>query len=76
RRLVVDLEAPHAALTGLPGVLDVTVEADGLRQQLAFSANQTSAAELIAAVVAQVAVRDLFVVEPSIEDVVRTLYTP
>jgi ABC-2 type transport system ATP-binding protein len=75
RRLVVDLEQPHAALDGLPGVLDVTVEADGLRQQLAFSAEQTSAAELIAAVVARVAVRDLQVVEPSIEDVVRTLYT-
>ncbi len=75
RRLVVDLEEPHAALDGLPGVLEVTVEANGLRQQLAFSAEQTSAAELIAAVVARVAVRDLQVVEPSIEDVVRTLYT-
>ncbi|MGH4010947.1 MAG: ABC transporter ATP-binding protein [Pseudonocardiaceae bacterium] len=75
RRLVVDLEQPHAALDGLPGVLDVTVEANGLRQQLSFSAEQTSAAQLIAAVVAQVAVRDLQVVEPSIEDVVRTLYT-
>jgi ABC-2 type transport system ATP-binding protein len=75
RRLVVDLEAPGAALDGLPGVLDVTVEANGLRQQLAFSAEQTSAAELIAAVVARVAVRDLQVVEPSIEDVVRRLYT-
>ena len=69
------LEQPHAALDGLPGALDVTVEANGLRQRLAFSAEQTSAAELIAAVVARVAVRDLFVVEPSIEDMVRTLYT-
>ncbi|MGH3871628.1 MAG: ABC transporter ATP-binding protein [Pseudonocardiaceae bacterium] len=75
RRLVVDLEQPAAALADLPGVLDVTVEAGGLRQQLAFSAEQTSAAQLIAAVVAQVEVRDLQVVEPSIEDVVRTLYT-
>ncbi|MGH3885649.1 MAG: ABC transporter ATP-binding protein [Pseudonocardiaceae bacterium] len=75
RRLVVDLEAPQPALDGLPGVLDVTVEANGLRQQLAFSAEQTSAAELIAAVVARVPVRDLQVVEPSIADVVRTLYT-
>jgi ABC-2 type transport system ATP-binding protein len=75
RRLVVDLEEPHAALDGLPGVLDVTVEANGLRQQLAFSAEQTSASQLIAAVVARVPVRDLFMVEPSIEDVVRTLYT-
>jgi ABC-2 type transport system ATP-binding protein len=75
RRLVVDLEQPAAALDGLPGVLDVTVEAGGLRQQLAFSAEHTSAAELIAAVVSRVAVRDLFVLEPSIEDVIRTLYT-
>jgi ABC-2 type transport system ATP-binding protein len=45
------------------------------RQQLAFSAELTSAAELIASVVARVRVRDLFVVEPSIEDVIRTLYT-
>ncbi len=75
RRLVVDLEEPSAALDGLPGVLDVTVEAGGLRQHLAFSADHTSAADLIAAVVSQVAVRDLQVVEPSIEDVVRTLYT-
>jgi ABC-2 type transport system ATP-binding protein len=56
-------------------VLDVTVEANGLRQQLAFSAEHTSAAELIAAVVARATVRDLFVLEPSIEDVIRTLYT-
>ncbi len=75
RRLVVDLERPAAALTGLPGVLEVTVEANGLRQQLAFSAEHTSAAELIAAVAARVPVRDLQVVEPSIEDGVRTLYT-
>src|SRR5919202_935077 len=63
RRLVVDLVQSTAALEGLPGVLDVTVEADGLRQQLAFSAQHTSAATLIAAVVAQAAVRDLFVLE-------------
>jgi ABC-2 type transport system ATP-binding protein len=75
RRLVVDLEAPHPALADLPGVLDVTVEANGLRQQLAFSDELTSAAALIAAVVARVPVRDLQMVEPSIEDVVRTLYT-
>jgi ABC-2 type transport system ATP-binding protein len=71
----VDQEEPHGALVGLPGVLDVTVEADGLRQHLAFSAEATSATDLIAAVAAQTAVRDLQVVEPSIEDVVRTLYT-
>ncbi|MGH3673807.1 MAG: ABC transporter ATP-binding protein [Pseudonocardiaceae bacterium] len=75
RRLVVDLEEPCDALSGLPGVLEVTVEANGLRHCLAFSADQTSATDLIAAVVAQAPVRDLQVVEPSIEDVIRTLYT-
>lgn len=75
RRLVVDLVQPTEALDGLPGVLHATVEAGGLRQRLAFSAADTSAAELISAVVARAAVRDLFVLEPSIEDVIRSLYT-
>jgi ABC-2 type transport system ATP-binding protein len=37
RELVVELATPAAALTGLPGVRTVAVEADGLRQRLAFS---------------------------------------
>ncbi len=42
-------------------------------QQLAFSTDHTTAADLITAVAAaQVPVRDLQVVEPSIEDVVRS----
>ncbi len=74
RQLVVELVEPSAALDGLPGVLAVTVEAGGLRQRLAFSPSQTTAATLIADVARRVAVRDLTVTEPSIEDLVRTLY--
>lgn len=74
RELVVELAAPAPELTGLPGVRDVAVEAGGLRQRLAFSPADTTAAALIAAVAARVDLRDVTVVEPSIEDVIRTLY--
>jgi ABC-2 type transport system ATP-binding protein len=74
RELVVDLEAPAPPLDGLPGVESVTVQADGLRQHLVFSTEVTTAAALIASVVRRVAVRDLAVAEPAIEDVVRRLY--
>jgi ABC-2 type transport system ATP-binding protein len=74
RELVVELSAPAPPLDGLPGVGAVAVEADGLRQRLAFSPADTTAAALIAAVAARVDLRDVTVVEPSIEDVIRTLY--
>lgn len=74
RELVVELAAPAAALSGLPGVQAVTVEADGLRQRLAFSPADTTAAALLAAVAARVQMRDVTVVEPSIEDVVGAVY--
>ncbi|OLT21870.1 methionine ABC transporter ATP-binding protein [Pseudonocardia sp. CNS-139] len=48
RTLVVELTAPASPLLGLPGVADVTVEAQGLRQRLEFTA-ATTAADLIAA---------------------------
>ncbi len=73
RCLVVELVEPAAALVGLPGVVSVTVEAQGLRQRLEFDSS-TSAAELIAWVAARVPLRDVAVAEPSIEDLVRTLY--
>jgi ABC-2 type transport system ATP-binding protein len=76
RELVVDLESPAPPLVGLAGVESVTVQAEGLRQHLVFSTERTTAAALIAAVVARVAVRDLAVAEPAIEDVVRQLYRP
>jgi ABC-2 type transport system ATP-binding protein len=74
RELVVELESPAAALDGLPGVSSVTVQAGGLRQRLVFSAEETTAAALIAEVARRVAVRDLAVAEPAIEDIVRSLY--
>ena len=74
REVVVELTAPAAPLEGLPGVREVRVEADGLRQRLAFTPGDTTAAALISAVAVRVELRDVTVVEPSIEDVIRTLY--
>jgi ABC-2 type transport system ATP-binding protein len=74
RELVVDLVEPAPPLAGLPGVEAVAVEAGGLRQRLRFAPSATTAAELIAEVTRHVDVRDLTVAEPSIEDLVRTLY--
>jgi ABC-2 type transport system ATP-binding protein len=75
RVLVVELVEPVPPLLGLAGVVDVTVEAQGLRQRLEFSPGATTAAELIGTVAQQVELRDVSVVEPSIEDLVRTLYS-
>jgi ABC-2 type transport system ATP-binding protein len=73
RRLVVELASPAPALLGLDGVVDVAVEAQGLRQRLEFT-SATTAADLIAEVARRVELRDVGVDEPSIEDLVRTLY--
>jgi ABC-2 type transport system ATP-binding protein len=74
RALVIEPAEPVPPLLGLPGVVDVVVEAEGLRQRLEFSPATTTAAELIAAVAQRVELRDVAVDEPSIEDLVRTLY--
>ena len=74
RVLVVDLVEPGPPLTGIPGTSLRTVEADGLRQHLAFRPEETTAAAVVAAVSARVELRDLAVTEPDIEDVVRRLY--
>ena len=74
RVLVADLAEPGPALDDVPGTTLVSVEADGLRQHLAFRAEETTAAAVIAAVSARVELRDLTVTEPDIEDVVRRLY--
>ena len=73
RTLVVELTEPTPPLHGLPGVVDVEVQAQGMRQRLEFD-RATSAAELIAEVARRVQLRDVAVDEPSIEDLVRTLY--
>jgi ABC-2 type transport system ATP-binding protein len=71
RTLVVDLvdEAPPIEVAG------ATVrKVDGPRQWLTFPAD-SSAAPIVAAVVASYDVADLSVQEPDIEDVIRELYT-
>jgi ABC-2 type transport system ATP-binding protein len=73
RTLVVELVEPAPALLGLTGVVDVSVEAQGLRQRLEFD-GATTATELITEVARRVELRDVGVDEPSIEDLVRTLY--
>lgn len=75
RQLVVELLEPSAALDGLPGVLGVMVEAGGRATAAAgVLTNTHTAATLIAEVARRVEVRDLTMIEPSIEDLVRTLY--
>jgi len=76
RVLIIDLMEPEPALFDVPGTTLLQVEAGGLRQHLAFRPEQTTAAEVVAAVSARVALRDLAVTEPDIEDVVRRLYQP
>lgn len=74
RVVVVDLVGGAPALDGIPGTEVVAVEAEGLRQRLAFTPGVTTAAEVIAAVSARATVRDVAIEEPDIEDVVRRLY--
>jgi viologen exporter family transport system ATP-binding protein len=74
RVLVVDLAAPAADLAGVDGARHLGSEAGGLRQRLAFDAERTTAAKVLAAVAAQAEVLDLTVEEPDIEDVVRRIY--
>ncbi|MFI9385081.1 ATP-binding cassette domain-containing protein [Kutzneria sp. NPDC052558] len=74
RVLVVDFERPCGELTGLPGVREVRVEANGLRQQLSFRRDATTAAALITMIAERSPVHDVAVIEPDIDDVVRSLY--
>ena len=74
RVLVVDLAQPGPALDDVPGTILRSVEADGMRQQLAFRAQDTSAAAVVAAVTSRAELTDLTIREPQIEDVVQRLY--
>jgi ABC-2 type transport system ATP-binding protein len=74
RVLVVDLAAPTADLIGLPGSQHLGSEGSGMRQRLAFDAETTTAATLLAEVAKRCEVRDLSIEEPDIEDVVRRIY--
>ncbi|MFF0543301.1 ABC transporter ATP-binding protein [Nocardia thailandica] len=75
RVLVVDLASPTPDLDDLPCAAQLLAsEAGGMRQRLAFDAETTTAAELLAAVSDRAEVRDLSIEEPGIEDVVRRIY--
>jgi ABC-2 type transport system ATP-binding protein len=74
RILVIDLAEPCPDLTDVPCTTLVQSESGGLRQRLAFDAEATTAAAVLAHVSARHAVRDLTIEEPDIEDVVRRIY--
>jgi ABC-2 type transport system ATP-binding protein len=69
--LVVDLTEPGPVIE-VDGAKVTRVE--GPRQWLTFRRDEMTAAALIAAVAAQVELRDLALEEPAIEDVVRRIY--
>jgi ABC-2 type transport system ATP-binding protein len=74
RVLVVDLAEAAPDLVDLPDTTHLGSEGNGLRQRLAFDAEQSTAARVLAAVSKRAEVRDLSVEEPEIEDVVRRIY--
>ncbi len=74
RIMTLDLHEPSAPLDSIPGTTLIHVEPDGLRQRLALAPGEATAAAVLAQVSERVAVRDLTIDEPHIEDVVRRLY--
>lgn len=73
RVLVVDLARPGEDLD-VPGTRHLGSEAGGLRQRLAFDAEETTAARVLAGVSERAEVVDLAIEEPDVEDVVRRVY--
>lgn len=69
--MVVDLEEPAPPLE-VAGARVVKV--DGPRQWLAFRRDETSAAELTAAVASKARLVDLAIEETDIEEIVRRIY--
>jgi ABC-2 type transport system ATP-binding protein len=71
RRLTLDLEDPEAEISDPDAEL---IERDHGRVRLSFDPERVSPAELIGRITAQCAVRDLFVENPPIEEIVARLY--
>jgi len=71
RRLIVDLERAGDSIEDPDARL---VRQDGHRVELRFDPQRISAADLIARVAAKHAIRDLFVENPPIEEIVAQLY--
>ena len=73
RTLVVDVEG-NTSLTTDPIAGATLVRTDGPRLWLRFNRQQTSAADLIAAVASRQPIRDVAIEEPSIEEIVKQIY--
>lgn len=74
RQLDVELRSP-AVMEPIPGVeLECNTESDGRKWQLAFEQNEVSIQELMSYLLATYQVRDLNIVEPSIESIIREIY--
>ena len=71
RRLLVDLEEENADIADPDATV---VQRDGHRVHLSFSPERVSAAALISRITARHAVRDLFVENPPIEEIIARLY--
>ena len=71
RRLLVDLEEENAEIDDPDATV---VQRDGHRVHLSFSPERISAAALIGRITARHAVRDLFVENPPIEEIIARLY--
>jgi ABC-2 type transport system ATP-binding protein len=69
----VELAEPRPALT-VAGTTVEQVDAGGRRQRLALADGEAALADVIARVAAVAPLRDLHILEPDIEDVVRRLY--
>jgi ABC-2 type transport system ATP-binding protein len=74
RTLVVDLAEDETLDGPLSVERAVQVRTDGPRRWLRFRRDETTAAELIAAVSARYRIRDLTIEEPEIESIVRRIY--
>ena len=72
RILIVDCQTPPAGALNIPHVKQI--KAEGLRVWLEFERKHITAAQLIAIVSQQWAIRDLSITEPGIEDVIQQVY--
>ena len=71
RRLIVDLEDENSTVSDPDATL---IHQDAHRVQLGFDPARVSAAELIARITQKHAVRDLFVENPPIEEIIARMY--
>ena len=73
RVLVVDLTVTDHLLNDVPGARLVEVEAGGLRQRLSFTPGTVPASRVLADVAARSGIRDLTLVDPTLDDLIQRL---